>query len=194
MNYVVKFSKRKSIALKINSNGNLEVYAPYNTPKDRVEYFINLKKSWIEGHQNRIKSVLNTNSAVLSKEKMYLFGELVDYSLEDFKNLIKIAKKHLNNRCLELSNALKLPINSVKIKNFRSRWGSCDAKKNISLNYRLIMLPKSTIDYVILHELCHTVYMDHQKNFHELLKRVSIKEKEHKKVLKYFNFVLKIDY
>lgn len=194
MNYIIKFSNRKTLSLKINNSGDLEVFAPYNTPKDRVEYFISLKQKWIQTHQNRIKSVLDTNRSVLNKEKMYLFGELVDFSAEKYKNLIKTAKKYLADRCLVLSKSLNLPIKSVKTRNYKSRWGSCDVNKNLSLNLKLIMLPKTTIDYVILHELCHTVYMNHQKNFHNLLKRVSINEKEHKKALKYFNFVLKIDY
>ena len=192
MDYIVKFSNRRTISLKINNAGDLEVFAPYNTPNHKIEYFINLKKKWIETHQNRIKYVLNANLAVINKEKMYFLGELIDYNKESYKNLIKTANKYLTDRCYELSNALKMPINGVKIKNFKSRWGSCDVNKNISLNFKLIMLPKSTIDYVIVHELCHTVYMDHQKNFYNLLKTLSINEKEHKKVLKYYNFVLKI--
>ena len=127
-----------------------------------------------------------------SKKKMYYLGELIDYSEESFKNLIGDAKIYLNNRCYALSKALNMPINNVKIKNFKSRWGSCDVNKNISLNYKLIMLPKDTIDYVIIHELCHTKYFNHQKNFHILLTKLSNNEKQHKKTLKYFNFILKI--
>ena len=194
MNYIIKFSNRKTLSLKINNSGDLEVFAPYNTPKDRVEYFISLKQKWIQTHQNRIKSVLDTNRSVLNKEKMYLFGELVEYSLEDYKNLIKTAKIYLTNRCLELSKSLNLLINSVKTRNYKSRWGSCDVKKNVSLNLKLIMLPKPTIDYVILHELCHTVYMNHQKNFHSLLKSLIGNESEFKRELKEKSFILNIDY
>ncbi len=192
MNYTVKFSRRKTISLKINNDGELEIFAPYNTPNDRIEYFVNLKKNWILRHQNRIKSIINANLPVINKEKMYQLGEIVDFSEESYKNLIKFSKIYLYNRCFELAKQLNLVVKDVKIRKFRSRWGSCDKNKNISLNYLLIMLPKPTIDYVIMHELCHTVYMNHQKNFHNLLKSISGSEKECKKVLKYFNFILKI--
>ena len=192
MDYKVKFSARKTVSIKITPSGDIEVFAPYKTPSDKIEEFLNLKQKWIVSHQTRIKSVLTANKEVIEKKKMYLFGELVDYTAVAYKNLIKTAKSYLNDRCLELSKTLNLPINGVKIKNFKSRWGSCDAVKNVSLNFKLIMLPKSTIDYVIIHELCHTVYFNHQKNFHNLLTKLTNNEKYHKKLLKYYNFVLKI--
>ena len=138
--------------------------------------------------------IINSNLQVVNKEKAYLFGELIDYTESTVNYLKNTAKNYLITRCLELSQALKLPINSVKTKNFKSRWGSCDINNNITLNYRLIMLPKDAIDYVIIHELCHTLEFNHQKGFHKLLKDLSVNEKAHKNTLKYFNFLLKIEY
>jgi len=62
---------------------------------------------------------------------------------------------------------------SVKINKSSTRWGSCTARKGINLSLSLMLLPWSLIDYVLLHELCHTVEMNHGSRFWELLDRVT---------------------
>ncbi|MDR3117872.1 MAG: M48 family metallopeptidase [Mediterranea sp.] len=68
-----------------------------------------------------------------------------------------------------LSNQHHLPYTHVKINSSRGRWGSCSATKNINLSYFLVLLPQHLIDYVLLHELCHTKEMNHSDRFWDLL-------------------------
>lgn len=63
--------------------------------------------------------------------------------------------------------------NSLKINKSRSRWGSCSSKKNINLSYFCFLLPEYLIDFVILHELCHTKEMNHGTEFWRLLDSVT---------------------
>ncbi len=51
-----------------------------------------------------------------------------------------------------------------------SRWGSCSSRKVISLNTKLLFLPEHLVRHILLHELCHTVHMDHSRSFRELLR------------------------
>jgi predicted metal-dependent hydrolase len=78
-------------------------------------------------------------------------------------------------------------VSDVKINKSRTRWGSCSSKKSINLSYYCMLLPEHLINHVILHELCHTVEMNHGDSFRQLLDKVSGgKSKEHTKELKAF--------
>lgn len=83
------------------------------------------------------------------------------------------AKVILPPRLYLLSQQHKLPYNSVKINSSRGRWGSCSASKAINLSYFLVLLPKHLIDYVLLHELCHTREMNHGDRFWKLLNELT---------------------
>lgn len=69
----------------------------------------------------------------------------------------------------ELSFDLNLPFQRVSIRGQKTRWASCSSQKNISLNYKLLFLPPDLVQYVFVHELCHTVHMDHSKAFWQLV-------------------------
>ncbi|KAA6300832.1 MAG: hypothetical protein EZS26_003024 [Candidatus Ordinivivax streblomastigis] len=81
----------------------------------------------------------------------------------------KKAKRILPPRLRLLSQRCGLPYQDVKINSSRGRWGSCSAKKTINLSLFLLLLPQHLIDYVLLHELCHTREMNHSVRFWELL-------------------------
>lgn len=60
----------------------------------------------------------------------------------------------------------------VRVKASRSKWGSCTARDDINLSLFLVLLPPHLIEYVVLHELCHTVHKNHSQAFHSLLDSV----------------------
>ena len=63
--------------------------------------------------------------------------------------------------------------NGVKIQSSQTRWGSCSRVNSINLSLYMLLLPKHLIEYVILHELCHTVEHNHSERFWALLQRVA---------------------
>lgn len=106
----------------------------------------------------------------------------VDLSDTEFQSFIKDtietacrkeANRILPQRVRELAHDNKFVVGDVKINKSRSRWGSCSTKKNINLSYFCMMLPKHLVDFIILHELCHTVEMNHGSRFWALLDSVS---------------------
>ncbi len=65
----------------------------------------------------------------------------------------------------ETSAALELPFEGVTVRGQRTRWGSCSAARNISLNFRLLFLPPEQVRYLFIHELAHTVHLNHSPAF-----------------------------
>ncbi len=82
------------------------------------------------------------------------------------------ARRYLPERTLFLAKKHGFSCNKVSVRNARTRWGSCSAKNDISLNIHLMRLPDHLLDYVILHELCHTKEKNHGKGFWDLLQKV----------------------
>ena len=76
--------------------------------------------------------------------------------------------------------------NKISLKNMKSRWGSCSSKANISMNIKLIKSTESCIEYVMAHELCHLLQMNHSKNYYSLLTEFMPDWRERKKSLDYF--------
>lgn len=97
---------------------------------------------------------------------------------------MQLAKKHLIPWLQLLSADTKLNFNHVKIRGQSTLWGSCNSKKNISLNYKLLFLPKLLTQHVLLHELCHIKHLNHSERFWSLLQTFDANTYQNKKILK----------
>ncbi|MFV0472481.1 MAG: M48 family metallopeptidase [Paludibacteraceae bacterium] len=83
------------------------------------------------------------------------------------------AKRLLPYRTFELAKKFDFSYSNVKIQSSKTRWGSCSYRKSINLSFYLMFLPQHLIDYVILHELCHTREMNHSERFWREMDRVT---------------------
>jgi predicted metal-dependent hydrolase len=81
------------------------------------------------------------------------------------------AQQYLPAEMQRLAQLHGFQYRQVKIRKSKTRWGSCSSKGIINLSFYLILLPSHLIEYVLLHELCHTVEMNHGPNFWALLDR-----------------------
>lgn len=81
------------------------------------------------------------------------------------------AHERLEPWLVELAAERGFTLNRVVVKSQRTRWASCSRHGTISLNVRLLFLPEDLARHVLIHELCHTVYMDHSREFRALLDR-----------------------
>lgn len=128
------------------------------------------------------------------------YPETTDFSDEKTQELLRrvrvtalrhIAKEYLPPRLKMLAAKHGFSYNAVSVRDSHTRWGSCSSKRNISLSIYLQLLPTHLADYVILHELCHTVEMNHSTSFWKLMDRVTdgkskLLRKELKKYKPYF--------
>lgn len=81
------------------------------------------------------------------------------------------AKQYLPLRTAEIAEESGFKYNKITIKNSKSVWGSCSAKNNINYSLHLMRLPKHLIDYIIIHELCHTIVKNHGPEFKALINK-----------------------
>ena len=82
------------------------------------------------------------------------------------------AKQVLTDRVEQYRRQLGETIGAVRIKNVKSRWGSCSSKRILNFNWRLVMAPPEILDYVVVHELCHLQQMNHSAAFWSLVEGI----------------------
>ncbi len=79
------------------------------------------------------------------------------------------AKKYLIERTNYFAKKYEFRICKIGIRGQKTRWGSCTSSEKLSFNFKLLRFRKEVIDYVIIHELCHTREMNHSKKFWKLV-------------------------
>jgi len=86
--------------------------------------------------------------------------------------LVRQARASLVPWLDELSAQAGLPYGAVSVRGQRTRWASCSSTGNINLNYRLLFLSPDVVRYILNHELCHTVHLNHSRGFWSMLASV----------------------
>ena len=190
----------KNITLKVRPNGEAILTAPKTASDEHIKFIIEKRAKWIAqkraffasfktpqkeyvsgedfrylGRSYRLKVVQSKEERV-KLQRGYL--ELFVKDKSDIKrkeNLIyewyyEKATLYFFNILQEFNKIVKQDIKSVKIRQMKTRWGSCNPYKSyINLNIELIKKPKACIEYVVFHELVHLLYPDHSKKFYDYL-------------------------
>ena len=102
------------------------------------------------------------------------------------------AEKALITRTEYFLQIMNLKCNTVRLINSKCKWGTCDAKGNLSFNWRIIMLPHKIIDYIVVHEITHLIEMNHSKAFWEIVQAIISDYKPKRQLLKDSNYILEL--
>jgi predicted metal-dependent hydrolase len=94
------------------------------------------------------------------------------------------ARKYLIHELNLISQQTQIPFDTLTIRNQKTRWGSCSADKSISLNYKLIFLPPLLARHVMIHELCHTIYLNHSEQFWNKVAELDPAWRDHRRELR----------
>ncbi|WIV12947.1 SprT family zinc-dependent metalloprotease [Proteiniborus sp. MB09-C3] len=84
----------------------------------------------------------------------------------------KAGKKLIEERLKSYQQYIKVKYKSFSIENHPSKWGSCNSKGHLTFHWKLIMFPLNAIDYVVVHELCHLIHMNHDRSFWRLVGKI----------------------
>ena len=186
-------SKRKTIALVVQPDGELLVRAPKRATRAQIDAMLNKHADWIARKQAEVQAhrAQNPPRQFVEGEIFYFLGEayalkfvdrddpalLLDGSFQlarseqdDAKALFeyvykKEARLIFNERVNYYAKEHDFNVKKVKLSSARTRWGSCSSKGYINLTWRLIMAPLEIVNYVVVHELCHLRQPNHSSAF-----------------------------
>ena len=220
--YQVLESNRKSIAIEITRDGQVFVRAPKGISEHDLKRVLKSRQRWIyvrvmaARERNPIERLYETGRKLLllgqelelqieyeqSRERVFLIeNKLHVWILEEHKELIPKmleqwyrhqARKVLRELTDYYARIMKLKVNQIAIKDQKTRWGSCSSKQNLNFNYRLVMAPQPVIEYVVIHELCHMIHMNHSKEFWKEVEKFQPEYKQYRKWLKDHQYDLQL--
>ncbi|MGB1086443.1 MAG: M48 family metallopeptidase [Methylophilaceae bacterium] len=211
ISYTLIKTLRKTITLRVNENGLL-INAPFIVSKNRIDELIFQKRNWVltklnwfnqknqksKLENNLVISILNqryTVKIIKGKNKVFLKDGtcwIQTKILDDAKYIEILFINWLKNFALNffeeetrrLAMLHGFSYRSVKISNAKTRWGTCNGKGVIRLNWRLILSRPEIVNYVICHELSHLTHMNHSSKFWSLVEELCPNYKSLSKELK----------
>lgn len=143
-------SRRKTIAIQIDREGQVIVRTPYGITKRQVEEFLDEKKDWLLQTRQRVE-----------KRKT----EQIPISEEVRREGIERAKRIFPERTAYFAKRMGVDYGRITIREQKTRWGSCSSKGNLNFNWKLVLLDPKLLDYVVVHELAHRREMNHSVAF-----------------------------
>lgn len=132
------------------------VRCPRRLSTRNVQAFVEEKRPWIEKH------------LALRQAR----PQLAPFTQEELNALAQKAKQILPERIAYFASLLGVSYGRITIRAQRSRWGSCSAKGNLNFNCLLMLVPPEVRDYVVVHELCHRLELNHSSKFWAWVERV----------------------
>jgi predicted metal-dependent hydrolase len=174
---IITYSKRKTLAIKITPQGTIQVSVPRLTPKWYINSFIKSRSNWIEKHLKTIENYKHNH-------EQYALNET---QIEKYKYH---AKQAIPSMVENWSKIMGVEHTKTRISSAKTRWGSCSFTNTVSINWRLILLPKDCLEYVIIHELAHITEKNHSKNFWNIVEKHYPNYKQTRKTLQSHQLIL----
>ena len=146
-------SRRKTLAIEIPGENLVLIRAPLRMPEAEIRRFVAERQSWIQKHLARAAQRQAERQAAPA------------LTMEEINRLADEALQWFPPRVRQRAGRMGVRIGRITIRNQRTRWGSCTSKGNLNFNCLLMLCPESVREYVIVHELCHRLEMNHSPRF-----------------------------
>ena len=157
---VVQSARARRVSLSVNAAGGVRLTYPRGVSRERALEFLNERAEWIAAAKERQAA----RAAARPR---------IEYTPEQTASMRRAAHEDLPPRVAAIAARTGLKYGKLTIRAARSKWGSCSGRNDISLSLYMMLLPEHLRDYVIIHELCHTVHHNHSPRFHALVDRLT---------------------
>jgi predicted metal-dependent hydrolase len=195
---VVRTKRRKTASIQI-IKGAVQAIVPEKLSDARVEALIQKRTPWIRkklreqskaivpkpkeyvsgenftylGRNYRLKVMRGNNNGVKLKGGYFEVGvskkgDIRDALVQWYETRALI---RLTDKTKRYSNIMGISPSLISVRDYKSRWGSCSSKGDITYNWRIIMAPHHIVDYVVVHELCHLKHPNHSPTYWRFVKR-----------------------
>lgn len=177
----VDYGKGKKTTMHIDSSGRITLKVPNRTTEETIQSVVAQHRKFILDKLRSIEAtrehpmlkVYEDEGKFLHLGQYYALHELIeigDLNADQLQLKLKkfyfiSCKKIIHERITTYQAQLRVKPKSIEIVESRTKWGSCSSEKHLTFNYRLAMAPIEVIDYVIVHELCHLLHMNHDRSF-----------------------------
>lgn len=194
LGYAVRYSARaKRLQVRVRPWAGVEVIAPRRCSERRIESFVRAQREWIESaarslppvppHDSLPREIALTALGVAwpvryaapvrgpsaERDGRLLLRAGADEP-DEARRALRVwladkARVSLVPRLAVLAERYDFHYRRVCIRGQRTRWGSCSARKHLSINYKLLFLAPELVDYLLVHELAHTRHLNHSPRF-----------------------------
>lgn len=162
MEFTVIHSNRKTIAIQVNMDLSVIVRAPKRASQKEIQRFLKEKEAWVIKAQEKMR-----------KRQEEYEAEPVEVLTEaQLRELAALAAEHIPGRAAYYSRRMGVDYGRITIRNQKTRWGSCSSRGDLNFNCLLMLAPPEVIDYVVVHELCHRIEMNHSQSFWKEVEKI----------------------
>ncbi|OJX48212.1 MAG: hypothetical protein BGO78_13145 [Chloroflexi bacterium 44-23] len=214
-------TRRKSIALIVLRDGRLIVRAPLRTSQRSIMDFVQQNSAWVEKQRQKMKALPPANMVhhFTEGEKFLYLGQTFCLQLTQKQHPALVLNSHFllnkdkqvtaktvfekwykaraanlfSERALQLAQQHNFSFKKLRITSAKTRWGSCSSRGSINFSWRLVMAPLEIIEYVIIHELVHTVIPNHSQTFWKRVEEIVPDYKLRRKWLKQNGHLLNLE-
>lgn len=203
----IEKSNRRSISITTRTPGEINVKAPMYVSKREIIKFVESKFHLLKPQYDRLLEVSNKHSFTIGSTIPYYGKEIVIKQGDQQKGIVSdqeniyLPQNNLDKKTMIIkwyreqaraeikplveyySEQLNVDVNKIFIKEQKTRWGSCSGLKNLNFNWKIIFTKPELIRYLVIHEVCHLVHMNHSKKFWNLVETLDPNFKQNRSEL-----------
>lgn len=174
-------SKRKSYGIVVDEDGQVNVRIPLRGSMITARNLVMDKQDWIL-EKVALQKQRKQQREALQAESAEKYTPQQREGLE--RRYRQAAKEYIPRRADYFAQRIGVSYERIRIAEQKTRWGSCSSRGTLSFNWKLMLAPPKVLDYVVVHELCHLIEMNHSPRFWKLVEEIIPDYKEYRKWLK----------